>query len=295
MENRTETLQVLRLALKSRLREYWKCAKIIWIITLGGAGLRFWNRYAHHLFLFQELVKRDFKKKYKNNFLGAAWSVLSPMFTMLCMRLVFANFFGIHMEHYTTYIFCGNLVFSFFTESASGGMFSLVGNAGILRQVNVPKSLFLLSRNVQVFINFLLSLCVFFLFCVLDGVAFSWRFLTLAFPIFFLLLFNIGTGLLLAVVFIYFRDVQYIWTVAVQLLMYASAIFYRVDAYPLESQRLFLLNPLYVFIRYFRWVVLDGGIPDLSLHLLIIADALAVLGAGLLACKKYSGKLLYHV
>ena len=80
-------------------------------------------------FLFEELVKRDFKKKYKRTVLGMAWSLLSPLLTLLVMRLVFTQFFGETMEHYTTYLFCGNLIFACFSESTGLGMTSLLENA----------------------------------------------------------------------------------------------------------------------------------------------------------------------
>ena len=73
-------------------------------------------------FLFEELVKRDFKKKYKRTVLGMMWSVLSPLLTLLIMRLVFTQFFGRSVAHYTTYLFCGTLVFSYFNEATSQGM-----------------------------------------------------------------------------------------------------------------------------------------------------------------------------
>ena len=85
----------------------------------------------HYQFLFEELVKRDFKKKYKRTLLGMAWSILSPLLTLLVMSLVFTRFFGRTTPHYTTYLFCGNLIFSYFNESTTQGMTSLTGNAGI--------------------------------------------------------------------------------------------------------------------------------------------------------------------
>ena len=114
------------------------------------------RKLQQHQFLFEELVKRDFKKKYKRTVLGMAWSILSPLLMLLVMRLVFTQFFGRGMEHYTTYLFCGNLVFSYFSESTGQGMTSLMGNAGIFTKVNVPKYLFLFSKNVQTLINFCL-------------------------------------------------------------------------------------------------------------------------------------------
>ncbi len=134
-------------------------------------------------FLFEELVKRDFKKKYKRTVLGMAWSILAPLLQLLVMRVVFTQFFGRNMEHYTTYLFCGNLVFSYFNESTSQGMTSLMGNASIFTKVNIPKYLFLFSKNVQALINFGLVLVVFFVFCIIDNVAFTWKFVLLLVPI----------------------------------------------------------------------------------------------------------------
>lgn len=73
----------------------------------------FINKIRKNQFLFSELVKRDFKQKYKRTVLGMWWSVLSPLLTLLVMRLVFTQFFGRNTPHYTTYLFCGNLVFSY--------------------------------------------------------------------------------------------------------------------------------------------------------------------------------------
>lgn len=151
-----------------------------------------------HRFLFEELVKRDFDRKYKGSFFGAAWSVLNPLMTLLIMRVVFGHFFGSGIPHFTTYLFCGTVVFSFFSESSSEGLMALVGNAPIFTKVNVPKYLFLLSKNTQTLINFALTLCVFFLFCTLDGVKFSWRFFALLYPVSMLLLFNLGMGFILS-------------------------------------------------------------------------------------------------
>ncbi|MBE6969716.1 MAG: ABC transporter permease [Ruminococcaceae bacterium] len=248
-----------------------------------------------HQFLFEELVKRDFKKKYKRTVLGMAWSVLSPLLTLLVMRIVFSRFFGRTIEHFTTYLFCGNLVFSFFNESSSQGMTSLMGNAGIITKVNVPKYLFLLSKNVQCLINFGLTLCVFFIFCILDKITFTWRFLLLPVPILGLVLFNIGLGLVLSAFYVFFRDIQYLWNVFTTLLCYLSAIFYSIDKFGPLGQKLFLLNPVYLFIRYFRDIVIDAVIPPVWFHLLMCFDILLVVGLGCYMYKKHNHRFLYYM
>ena len=246
-------------------------------------------------FLFEELVKRDFKKKYKRTVLGMVWSILSPVITLLVMRLVFTQFFGRTMEHYTTYLFCGNLVFSYFNESTSQGMVSLMGNAGIFTKVNIPKYLFLFSKNIQTLINFGLTLCVFVVFCFLDQIVFTWKVILLIYPIVCLVLFNVGVGLILSALFVFFRDIQYLWTVFTQLLMYMSAIFYTIDQYDYTTQCLFLINPVYLFIRYFRKIVIEASIPTLWFHLLMLTDVVIVLSIGCWMYKKYNTRFLYYV
>lgn len=253
------------------------------------------QKLKRHEFLFEELVKRDFKKKYKRTVLGMAWSILSPLLMLLVMRLVFTQFFGRNMEHYTTYLFCGNLVFAFFNESTSQGMSSLMGNAGIFTKVNVPKYLFLLSKNVQCLINFGLTLCVFFIFCIIDRITFTWRFICLLYPIALLVCFNIGVGLILSALFVFFRDIQYLWSIFTQLLMYMSAIFYTIDRYAPAAQQLFLLNPVYVFISYFREVVINAAVPSLQIHLLLLIYTLLAVGFGSYMYKKYNHRFLYYV
>lgn len=253
------------------------------------------SRAKQYQFLFEELVKRDFKKKYKRTVLGMAWSILSPLLTLLVMRLVFTQFFGRNMEHYTTYLFCGNLVFSYFNESTSQGMTSLTGNASIFTRVNIPKYLFLFSKNVQTLINFALTLIVFFVFCILDGITFTWKFIFLIYPVVLLMIFNIGIGLILSAMFVFFRDIQYLWSVFIQLLMYLSAIFYTIDQYSYPVQCMFFLNPVYLYIRYFRKIVLEAAIPTVGFHLLMLVYALAAWRLGYWMYKKYNTRFLYYV
>lgn len=253
------------------------------------------RRFLHHQFLFEELVKRDFKKKYKRTVLGIAWSVLSPLLMLLIMYLVFNHFFGRGMEHYATYLFCGNLIFAYFSESTSQGMTALMGNASIFTKVNVPKYLFLFSKNVQTLINFGITMVLFVFFCLWDGIDFTWRVILLVYPVGCLVLFNIGVGLILSALFVFFRDIQYLWSVFTQLLMYMSAIFYTIGSFPLWAQHVFLLNPVYLFIRYFRLIVIEASIPPVWFHLLMLADVAIVLGLGSWMYKKYNTRFLYYV
>ncbi len=93
-------------------------------------------------FLLEELIKRDFKKKYKRTMLGILWSLLSPLLQLIVMSLVFTRFFGRDTPHFVVYLFSGNLLFSYFREATDQGMTALESNAAIFSKVNVPKYLF---------------------------------------------------------------------------------------------------------------------------------------------------------
>lgn len=245
-------------------------------------------------FLFEELVKRDFKKKYKGTILGVIWSVLAPLLNVLVLMLVFLNFFGKEQAHFIIYIFSGTLIMSFYTECTQGCMRALMANASIFTKINVPKYLFLLSKAFQAFINFLLTFVLFVIFCLFDGIHFGFHMFSLVYPMFFVLVFCFGVGMILSALYVFFRDVEYLYGVFLTLLNYVSAIFYPTTMLG-EHAYLFHLNPVYVYIDYFRTVVIDGVVPSLALHGLCAFYAVIFLVIGCIIYKKCNNEFLYYV
>lgn len=253
------------------------------------------DRIRKYNFLFEELVKRDFKKRYKRTILGILWSLLGPMLELFVMALIFTRFFGRDRPHYIIYLFAGKLIFAYFKESTSGGMRALMENAGIISKIKAPKYIFLLSKNVASLINFLILLVVFFIFVAVDGIAFTPRFILLLYPIICLLFFNIGMGLILSALYIFFKDVQYLYDIFTLLLMYLSAIFYTVDSFSYTIQRLFLFNPVYSYIQYFRLVVIHGVTPSFNVHFLCAVYAIAAVVIGSIIYKKFNYRFAYYM
>ena len=246
-------------------------------------------------FLFDELVKRDFKKRYNRTVLGIVWSVLSPLLMLSVMAVIFGNFFGRSIEHYVVYLFSGQIIFNYFTEATNEGMLALVSNSSIFTKINVPKYLFLFSKNVSAIINFLIILFIYFSFVLLEGISLTWEFVLLIYPIVCLIIINVGIGLILSALYIFFRDIQYLYRIFTQVVMYGSAIFYSIDILPQNLQMLFYCNPVFVCITYFRSIVLHNTVPDLWLHLLLSGYALVLFSIGCWVYKKYNYKFLYYV
>ena len=255
---------------------------------------RFIENMRSNAFLFQQLVNRDFQQKYKRTVLGMAWSVLSPLCQLLVMMVVFKNLFGRSVNHYVIYMFAGNIIWSYFNESTTQGMSSLMNNSAVISKINVPKYLFLLSQNVSALINFSLTIGIFFMFCLVDHIDFTPAMFMLPYSVCCLVIMNVGIGMVLSALFVFFRDIQYLYRIFLTILNYLCAIFYTLDHFSPQMQRLFLLNPVYANIRYWRIIVLEGKIPSLQYHVLLLFYALLFLGIGAFFYKKYNHRFIYY-
>ncbi len=256
----------------------------------------FTKKYGQYEFLFSELVKRDFNKRYKRSVLGILWSMLAPLFQLLVMSFVFKRVFGHSMAHFTIYLFAGQLMFNFFKEATNNGISSIISNAGIITKVTVPKYLFLISKVMAASINFVLTLGIFFVFVALDRISFTWKFIMLIYPIGCLFILIIGTGLILSAMYVFFKDIQYLYDIFTLALMYFSAIFYDVSIFSgSRMEKLLYINPIFVYINYVRQIVLFDQIPSLTYHLYSLVYALVILRIGTWMYKKYNYMFLYYI
>lgn len=254
----------------------------------------FGERVSQRFFLFKQLVHRDFTGRYKRAFFGVLWSILSPMFMFAVQAVVFSQVFGRTTAHYITYLITGNVVFHYFSDASNAGMFSLSSNGSIISKIKVPKWIFLLSKNVSCTMNFGFTLIINFIIAAIDGIEFHLTFFSLIYPIIWLTIFNIGIGMILSALHVFFRDIQYFWGIAVQAILYLSAVFYRVDMFNDFAKALFYLNPIYTYITYFRSVIINNAVPDLRLHLLCAGYAVEMLLIGILVYKKNSSRFVYY-
>lgn len=245
-------------------------------------------------FLLKQLIRRDFHSRYKKAFLGVLWSMLSPMLVFFSQVIIFSYFFD-RGEHYPSYLISGNVVFHYFTDSTSHGMHALSGNAGIISSIRVKKDLFIISKNIACFFNFLLTLFILVAVVLFDGVGVTWKWIWLIYPIACLFVFNLGTGYILSAFQVFFKDTEYFYRVFTRLLIYFSAIFYYVDRFPERMQKLFFINPVYSYINFFRQVIIYGRLPDVFESLLCLLYALLFLIAGKLIYRFNEDKFVYYL
>jgi len=209
--------------------------------------------------LFIQLVIREIKIKYRKSILGYLWSVLNPLLTMIVLIIVFSNMFARGVPNFPVYLLTGQLLFNFMVISTSRSLSSVVGNASLLKKIYVPKYIFTFSVVTSELITYLFSLGALLVVILFTGAPVTWRYIFIIIPIVELYVFCIGIGLFLAQVYVFFRDVEYIWSVITTAWLYLSAIFYPVSVLPGKIYFLVTnLNPMYFYITIFRNFTIGG-------------------------------------
>jgi len=236
------------------------------------------KRYRHLLFL---MVKRDFVTRYRRSVLGILWSLLNPLLTMLVLTMVFSTIFRFEIEYFPLYLLSGQLIFNFFSESTSLAMGSIVGGAATIKKVYVPKYIFPISRVISSVVNLGFSFLAFLIVFLILRAPFHWTMLLIPVPIMYIVIFSMGVGMLLSAMAVFFRDIAYIYSILVTLLMFLTPIFWPVSILNPRVYHLIHLNPMFHFVNYFRNVALYGTVPGLWANIICLGFAFAALGVGL--------------
>lgn len=256
---------------------------------------RFIQNFTKYKFLLVELVKRDITVKYRGSFLGIFWSFLNPLLTMIVLTIVFGAFFGGNIPNFPIYVLTGYLTFSFFSAATKLAMNSIKKGAPILKKMYVPKYIYALASIFSETINLLISMIVLVLVMLATGCPFSIFNLMAILPIFFLFMFTIGCGLILASVNVFFRDISYLYGVFVRLLMYGCAIFYPITIIPAKYVLIFYANPVYCAISGLRDTILYGTFPNPFIMAYLIGISMVTLVIGIFVFYKTQDKFILHI
>lgn len=245
--------------------------------------------------LLAELVKKDIKLKYRSSYLGVVWTLLEPLLTMAVLTLVFSKMLGKGTRDFPVYILTGRLLYSFFSNGTKAALKSVRANAGMIKKVYVPKYMYPFASVLSNYVIFLISLVVLAVVALARGVYPTLQLAWIFVPLLQLLLMTAGVGLILATMAVFFRDVEYLWGVALMLIMYASAIFYQVgDMVSAKNEWIFKLNPLYAVIVNFRNAVF-GQPMDFSAMWYAFGFGAVSLSIGIVAFYKKQDKFILYL
>lgn len=220
------------------------------------------SKYRYSWILLRELVKTDFKLRYQGSMLGMAWSVLKPLMLFAVMYVVFVRFlrFGAGIPHFAVSLLLAQTLWAFFQEATSQGMQAIVGRGDLLRKLNFPKYIVVVSSTVSALINLVISLFVVLIFMIVNGVEFRPTILLFPLVVVELYIFALGIAFLLSTMFVRFRDIGHIWDVIMQAWFYATPIIYPLTqlinvGWLSVAKLVLMLNPIAQIIQDSRYLV----------------------------------------
>lgn len=262
--------------------------------TIDARGMRTGGRWGklgelfHRRELLMLLIRRDLQARYRDSFLGFLWTVIRPLVQFLVYYFVLGQILGAAkgIDNFAIYLFAGFTLYTFFADVIFGATGSIIGNAGLVKKIYLPREIFPLGSIGAASFMFLVQLGVLLVAAVLLNalpapIQMLWFFPSLG----MVLLWGVATGLLLAALNVYLRDIQYLTEVVMMLAMWASPIVYSwnmvkevVKTYSLPDWLLevYLANPLTIGVMGFHRAFWGSGTeadypPNLGLRMLIMS------------------------
>ena len=251
--------------------------------------------YERYQFLLSQLISRDFKTKYRRSALGVIWSFLNPLLTMLVQYVVFSSIFRSSIENFPVYLLSAIIVFNFFSEASNLSLTSVTSNASLITKVYIPKYVFPISRVFSSSINFGLSFIPLLIVMLFTGQSINFNVILILYSVFFTIILFIGFGFILSTLLVFFRDMQFLWSVILLIWMYATPLFYPASIIPPRFQFILDLNPLYHIISFNRTILLQGVSPELSAYFLIASSSLIIFVIGAIIFKKSQDKFIFYL
>jgi len=210
--------------------------------------------------LLRELVVTDFKLRYQGSALGYLWSLFRPLFLFGILLVVFGFILkvGSNIEHYPIYLLLGIVLWNFFVEATNNGLHSILNRGDLIRKINFPKYIIVVSGTISALINLGISLIVVAIFMLFSGI--ELRPVALAFPLIIieLYVFALALAFFLSALYVKYRDITYIWELIMQAAFYATPILYPLSLVSAKSAiiaKLMLLNPMAQMVQDARYIL----------------------------------------
>ncbi len=254
------------------------------------------NEFWRYRDLLRLLVSKDIKLKYRRSVLGYVWSILNPLLIMIVMTIVFSTMFSRNIDNFPVYLFCGQLLFNAMNNTTHQAIFSISGNAALLKKTYVPKYIFTVAKITSGFADLVFSLGALVIVLIATQAKLTWHALLFPFVLLQLYVFCVGLGLFLAQANVFFKDTQFIYNAVTTAWMYLTPIFYPLEALP-DSLVWFVkhCNPMYFYVGQFRDLVYYNRLPG---HLILtcgVTASVAMLAIGMWSFLRSKDRFILYI
>jgi len=230
--------------------------------------------------LIWQLAWSEFKLRYKNSILGYFWSLLEPMLMLLVLYVIFSNLMKVQVEYYQLFLLLGIILWGFLSRATTIGMFSIVGKPGMVKKIYFPRDIFVISSCITALLMSIFESLIFIMFMVFFRVPISINVIYVPFILLCLFIISLGLSLALSALNVFYRDVQFIWQVVLQIGYFATPILYTIDVFPKHLQKFVLLNPIARILNSARDTIIYSTPAKTEDLLFMFLSSIAILLVG---------------
>lgn len=248
-----------------------------------------------YIFALKQMVSREIKRKYARSYLGIVWSVLNPLMMMAVMSMIFTTVFKRQIENFPIYYLTGQILWGFFSGATNNSMSALVDNKSLLVKVKLPKQIFVMSRVLTELANLGYTCIAYAFMLIVFQIRPSIYMILFFYDIVLLGIFVLGVGYILSIIYVYFGDIKHLYSVALRLLLYMSAIFFPVESVAPALRQIINVNPVYAYIAFARTCVMSGRIPEIGLWIQTFVWSICMFLIGYIVFKKNENTVMQKV
>ena len=234
----------------------------------------------------------DLRIRYRNSIIGFFWTFLEPLFMLIVLYFVFTNIFETTIENFPLYILLGIIMYNMFSKGTIFGLNSMISRSTILTHIYFPREIPAISGSVTSFITTLFELIIFGAFMMLFQFIPTETILVLPLIIGLEFILIVGLSLPLSLFSIRYRDIQFIWTILIQIGFFLTPIFYKSDILPKFLQEILSYSPIFQIVSMAHDVTLYNTLPEIESILKVVIVTGIIFGIGYGVFKKYQAKII---
>jgi ABC-type polysaccharide/polyol phosphate export permease len=255
-----------------------------------------WGRgRSSHAWLVLQFALKDFKIRYTHSTLGYAWSVLNPLLFFLIYYFVFTTFMRLDVPNYPGFLLLGVALWNFFSEGTTNGAGSLLARADLLTKTVVPRQIMVYAALMSAALTFVINLLVLLVLLAATGTPIGWPVICFPLLLIDLVMLTLGTALLLAPLYVRYRDVGYLWGIVLQVGFWLTPIIYLDIMVPEQWRWIVWVNPVGRIIGDSRRALIYGWWPAARGLVLTTLMSVAVCVFGYIVFRRMQNRLVEHL
>lgn len=230
---------------------------------MANARTLYWKEIWRSRELIYIFSWRDIKVRYKQTFIGIAWSVLKPLLTTVIFTIVFSRitkFPNPSEAPYILMVFSGMLVWQFFSTTLGDISNSIVGSAGLIGKIYFPRMVIPLASVITNLVDFVISLVIMTIMMLFYHYSPDWQVVFLPFFVLMLIACAVGAGLIFSAMNVKYRDFKFIVPFILQLGIFITPVAFSSSNIEDKWRLLYAVNPVVGIISGFRWCLLHDPI-----------------------------------